>query len=425
MKRRSNKTDSDAADKKSIKRPREEEQFKTPQYGSKEYWEARYKSHLPDVHVQKVSGKSDEVVGTTGDSKIDDADAKYELDGIELSKEAINPGHAWYFTYEELRPLILPLILGSAESGAEELESECDDGDSWVEEEAEDGIEQEDEEDVEEEEEEGGPNDAEDEEHVESSEMVVADETIVQDKPKKVLEIGCGDVPLGVELAADLAKMQEGTGVAAELVVSEISCIDYSDIVVKSLIDKQKKEHSSTLQVSFDSLDARDLPYSPNTYDLVLEKGTLDAMLSDEGEGKQNCIQIVKEMARVTNIGGSILIVSHLNANEPKGMGWLEDIVFRGLEAEFSEQREATKKAKEDYAWSVEVHGGEGEINDKDEMISFGPAVYIIRKKSVPPVAIARELSSKKEDLENKESDDGDETEMAMPPVKVQFLTYD
>ena len=97
--------DAAAADatQKPNKRPREEAQQTTttaPQYGSKEYWEARYKSHLPDADVRLESGNDDN---------------KYVLDGIELSKEAINAGHAWYFTYEELRPLILPLILGSAE----------------------------------------------------------------------------------------------------------------------------------------------------------------------------------------------------------------------------------------------------------------------------------------------------------------------
>lgn len=407
--KRYNNTDSDAADENPIKRPREEEQTE-PRYGSKEYWEARYKSHLPDVDIHNVSGKRDAAVGTktggTGDSANDDA--KYVLDGIKLSKEAINPGHAWYFTYDELRPLILPLVLGSLDSGAEEFESECDDGDSWVEEEvideedADEEIEKDEEEDwIEEEvaeavenEEEEGPKDANGNQHVAKSDMLCSKEKTPQGKPKKVLEVGCGDVPLGLELAADLVKME---GADAKLFVSEISCIDYSEIVVKSLIDKQKKEKSSTLQASFDSLDARDLPYMANTYDVVLEKGTLDAMLSDKEEGKQNCIQIVKEMARVTNIGGSILIVSHLNANEPKGMGWLEDVVFSGLKAEFSERRDAT--------YSVEVHGGEGQINDEDEVITFGPAVYIIRKKSVA-ATIAREPST-------------------MPPVKVEFLTYD
>lgn len=433
---------------KSNKRSREEEQATdAPQYGSKEYWEARYKSHLPDADVQQVSRQSDDAVGTTNTGNQEE---KYVLDGVELSKEAINPFHAWYFTYDELRPLILPLILGGDGDEDSEDEYDNDDGDSWVEEE----------EIVEDDEEENylegknddeivGEDDTATEIHDEEggSELPIA-KISPQDTPKKILEVGCGDVPLGVELCSDILNMSKETGTAANLVVNEISCIDYSEIVVKTLIEKQEKESndsSSTLQVSFDALDARDLPYAANTYDLVLEKGTLDAMLSDQKEGIHNCIQIVKEMARVTNDGGSILIVSHLNANEAKGMGWLEDVVFNGLKEEFKERHDAMTKQpkansesstieadnKKEYVWSVEVHGGEGRVtkgNNDEEEINFGPAVYILRKKSVP-ATIARELYSKKKDnvkdVGENDSGDDDQYEMTMPPVKLQFLCYD
>ena len=145
MKRSSKSSSDDAANAKSSKRSREEEQT-DPLYGSKAYWEARYKSHLPDVNIRTKNPQH------TGESNVDDS--QYLVDGVELSKDAINPGHAWYFTYEELRPLILPIILGSEESDGEELESDCDDGDSWVEEE----------EICEEEEEEGDGGDSEEEE---------------------------------------------------------------------------------------------------------------------------------------------------------------------------------------------------------------------------------------------------------------------
>ena len=415
--KRSSKSSSDSNDTvnaKSSKRSREEEQT-DPLYGSKQYWEARYKSHLPDANIN-ISTKNPQ---HTGESNVDDS--QYLVDGVELSKDAINPGHAWYFTYEELRPLILPLILGSEESEAEESESECDDSDSWVEEEeiceeeAEGDGDDNEEEDkaAEEHQEEDAEDCAENDEDVNSG-IPIAKEITLPDKPKKVLEVGCGDVALGVDLASDLVKMQ---GVRAKLIVDEICCIDYSEIVVKTLIDKQSKEHngsSSTLQASFHSLDARSLPHAPNTFDLVLEKGTLDAMLSDQDEGKNNCIQIVKEMARVTNIGGSIVIVSHLNANEAKGMSWLEDVVFSGLKAEFRERQEAINKQEAQfYTYRIGIHGGEGQLtNDEDgeEVIRYGPAVYILKKISMPPTNESSEAAAELTSL---------------PPVKVEFLTYD
>merc|ERR1712194_513434 len=67
----------------------------------------------------------------------------YVVDGIILSKEATEPGHEWYFSYEELRPLIMPLLLGDADNDASDNESDDwndEDGDSWVEEEEEGGI---------------------------------------------------------------------------------------------------------------------------------------------------------------------------------------------------------------------------------------------------------------------------------------------
>merc|ERR1712238_634778 len=132
-------------------------------------------------------------------------------------------------------------------------------------------------------------------------------------------------MPLGTSLAIDVMTMQSTAEFGAKSLVEEVTCVDYSEIVVQSLIDRQRREQEQAqstssnagqkLQPTFQALDARSLPYAPNTYDLILEKGTLDAMLSDNEEGLSNCAQIVKEMARVTSDGGAILIVSHLNAN--------------------------------------------------------------------------------------------------------------
>ena len=107
------------------KRPREDEEdninenkIPPPKYGTKEYWEARYKSHLPGMHMDETS---------------------CTLDGVVLSKDATKPGHEWYFTYDELRPLIIPLILGTLDNTVAEgdYDDEDEDAESWIEEEEE------------------------------------------------------------------------------------------------------------------------------------------------------------------------------------------------------------------------------------------------------------------------------------------------
>ncbi|KAL7535900.1 hypothetical protein ACHAXR_011574 [Thalassiosira sp. AJA248-18] len=504
-----------------------------PKYGTKEYWEARYKAHLPGVVVKpwnqnesnvEVDNNMKNSEGSNEDPSKDET--SYVVDGVVLSKEALKPGHEWYFTYDELRPLILPLILGDVDNEVNPDEFN-EDQESWVEEEEDeggdgdsddggggddeneeqpkcdkekaipDGGEGENEEQAKSDKETASPGDKnqhlnptnesaenDSEELNDGTDLLAAVEAIK--KPKKVLEVGCGDAPLGTALVSDLTSMQSETGFGPRHVVQEVTCIDYSETVVLNLsekfwIEKKKKEQEQeqkqsssakddtlqqsqnaddNLEPSFRALDARSLPFSSNRYDLILEKGTLDAMLSDENVGLANCIKIVKEMARVTSDGGAILIVSHLNANETKGMNWLEDVVFRGLKEEFLERQELKAEAKlaketeedeneKEYVWSVGVHGGDGKFLDAngeeiegdvgDAIPIYGPAVYVVRKKGVP-ASIARELFGKKkkgaspegeeakeeEAGQDKEEDDSDEEEVyEMPPVKLDFLTYD
>ena len=440
----------------------------TPTYGTKEYWEARYKSHnLPAEEV------------TVNENN-------YVLDGVVLSKDALRAGHEWYFTYDELRPILLPLILGKLDNEVDGSDYNIDDDEeSWIEEEDEDEREEY-EEDVQEDEnhtceedniddnkqstccekesEHENQKNNDDDAHDDIQKYYQGDTSI---KPKRVLEIGCGDKPLGTALVSDLISMQ------LPMVLGEVTCIDYSEVVVKSLVEQQKKEkrdddhncstsakdedaqHESSdtnqLKPTFQALDARSLPFESNTWDIILEKGTLDAMLSDDDEGLHNCIKIVKEMARLTSEGGAILIVSHLNANEQKGMRWLEDVVFSGLKNEFMERKKMKsnndgkpeKDEKKEFVWSVEVHGGEGKFldvngdeieNPEDDVIpTYGPAVYVIRKKSVP-ATVALDLFGKKKEEEEKDNsgEEGmkedisyEEKElMEMPPVKLEFISY-
>jgi hypothetical protein len=94
-------------------------------------------------------------------------------------------------------------------------------------------------------------------------------------------------------------------------------------------------------------------------------------------------------------------------------MDWLQDVVFGGLKEEFVERHSHQKKNENgndmndvEYVWSIEVHGGDAQYLDTNgnvmddhpptnndtieeggedvDHIEYGPAVYIIKKKSIP-----------------------------------------
>lgn len=396
-----------------------------PSYGCQEYWEQRY---------------SREAVDST--------------DPL--------PFHSWYFNYEEMRSLLLPLILGTEKADAilesfaqdeEDAESssstqqsdevpanssphqendnksspsktDAADGKATQQTEKQDakpserptvegktaaaGVQADaaethniDENDDDEEEEEDGYDDEEEEEEVventddnsndeeveqseeeqdseqdfeeasrdgdDTEEMEMIREPLSTQGPVSILEVGCGDVPLGTGLVMDLSSDHVGRMV----------CIDYSASVIQQMEDKfgknsepenkkikTKQEPSNNQQtLEFQVADARNLPYPDDSFHMVLDKGTLDAMLSDRQEGKSNCRQMIQECARVLKTGGILLLVSHLNAFVPSGIEWLKDVVFVGL------------RSAEASSWSIEVHGNDGGDSPP------GPAVYVIHKK--------------------------------------------
>lgn len=395
-----------------------------PDYGTKEYWEARYKSNKLLDGDTNAAATADEST-TNDDTRI--------VDGIELSSE-VQAGHAWYFSYDELRPLIVGLVLDTDEKEVDVDDYLSDDGSDGWEEVEEDGNEDE-EIDVQ--------SDSEVQETESNDEIDPLEARIKQStehsRSKIVLEIGCGDVPLGASLANELNSLQLSTSCNARNIVKSVECIDYSEIVIDDLKKqlqqetqkqqktKRNKESHPPIFPTYTAADARNLPHTSNSISLILEKGTLDAMLSHPTEGITNSISIIKEMARVCELGGAILIVSHLNARGEKGMGWVNDVLLVGLKEEWTERRKQQQQQQTtsndvEVLWSIEVHGGEvGDSEDENEADEeqepdYGPAVYILKKKGVAPSIFEQILDKKKE----QSGDDSDE----VLPVKLEFLTY-
>lgn len=365
-----------------------------PLYGSREYWDARYRQH----HIRNVA------------------------DNGQADAEAM-PYHAWYFTYSDLRPLILPLLLGGKNTGR--IDGDLFDGESDQfkmtehgtpnketqitsinNEAAKVGISDNkidhkqnrktDTSDSDSKDDDDENDEERDDGLVESCEFVEVDESddesdgdesqeregLAKDGPVSVLEIGCGDVPLGADLAIELISLEKEGATKVDAVIKKIVCCDYSPTVI-AMLNTQKQEAKglesddlATLDTILDYqvADARKMPqYKDKSIELVLEKGTLDAMLSDKEAGVTNCIAIVTEIARVLTIGGYIVLVSHLNAHTKNGIEWLHEVILPGLR---SGGRNAT--------WEIEVHGSDG-TDDVDTgkvaaPISPGPCVYIIHK---------------------------------------------
>ena len=144
--------------------------------------------------------------------------------------------------------------------------------------------------------------------------------------------------------AAESTLLTEGNGDEEETIENEEDdaldddgrhCIDYSKNMIDVMITKQKEEaatqqatlskktassSSSSIELVYKVADARKLPCPSLSFDLLLEKGTLDAMLSDSKEGAKNCRCIVAECARVMSAGGCLMVFSHINAHVQSGL---------------------------------------------------------------------------------------------------------
>ena len=408
-----------------------------PPYGTQEYWESRY-------------------------------------------AESANAGHSWYFTYDELRPLLLPLLLGR---DTETFVDDDDDEGEWEEDDEEEA-------EIEDQAEGGNKKTSEDDGQAESESKSSDDDDddashiSEEHPPKSVLEVGCGDVPLGHALLLDLLSMQRDTGANANLVVKEIVCNDYAKSVIDALRKRQSENWMSggvkgsyettegrdgrkverlaldkvteegkdptctdrpTLDVTYVIEDARDMAYKDESFDLIIDKGTTDALLSDKEEGISNCVKVVAEMGRCVTRGGFIMVVSHMNAHCDAGIDWCDKVLVAGL-------RTCTSRA--DASWEIEVHGSDtcssdnahedSGMNDEKDADndeadedgtpppgSPGPAVYIIHKLPPKPPKARRyeedqeEMKAEKEETEKvKGSGKKTEEEAGIDTIPLKFFTY-
>ncbi|CAM9411450.1 unnamed protein product, partial [Ectocarpus sp. 12 AP-2014] len=189
-------------------------------------------------------------------------------------------------------------------------------------------------------------------------------------KESSVLEVGCGDKPLAWDL-----RDAGYTG--------KITSFDFSPTVIERLLLEARSCDRKRLDagVDFQVLDARDLPFEDGSFDLVVDKGAVDAMLCDDA-GQDNAREICLEAARVVAPGGWFVVVSHIHPYTPEGMALLSEVLVPGLRESSSSlssvgegggcegkegEYEEAYEYEEVYSWSVDVHCADGDEEEEEE----------------------------------------------------------
>ena len=168
------------------------------------------------------------------------------------------------------------------------------------------------------------------------------DSIIDSESPTTILEIGCGMKPILTCLNFDL-----------DSTLNLIS-LDYSPPCITYLQSSFKSKKSK--KYTFEVADAKNLKYEDNSIPIVIEKGTLDAIITS---GVSNAVKVLSEMSRVTS--RYLLVVTHFNLETEEGQEWMEDVLEPSLNVE-----------DDGVFWKVNCNVGEG-----------GGAMVIICEKCV------------------------------------------
>lgn len=107
-----------------------------------------------------------------------------------------------------------------------------------------------------------------------------------------ILMLGCGNSELSEKLYEKMS-------------VKNIQNIDLSANVIKFM-----KERNKAKEMSWEVMDARDLKFNSNFFDLIVDKSTLDTVMCGES-ANLNCAMMLKEVQRVLKVGGIYLIISY------------------------------------------------------------------------------------------------------------------
>ncbi|OSX64441.1 hypothetical protein POSPLADRAFT_1045484 [Postia placenta MAD-698-R-SB12] len=123
---------------------------------------------------------------------------------------------------------------------------------------------------------------------------------LIPDKASRILMLGCGNSTLSEDMYDDGYKSIVNT--------------DYSGVLIENM---QQRHEYTRPEMQWLEMDIRDLKFEQDTFDVAIDKGTMDAMMTAKGDVwdppedvVENCNREVDEVLRVLKPGGIFIYLT-------------------------------------------------------------------------------------------------------------------
>lgn len=164
----------------------------------------------------------------------------------------------------------------------------------------------------------------------------------VIDDTVQILEVGCGSSQLAVELARAYGDRVH------------ITAVDYAEPVIRDM----RVLHCDVKNVTWETMDVRQLALPDDYFDVVIEKGCLDCVhcfspLDEiiDKSSRTNIVQAVSEIERVLKPNGHLISVSHAQPEQRTQHFSLDNLFYERV------GNQLAKKAKEQRRASIGPRG--------------------------------------------------------------------
>eukprot|EP01016_Furgasonia_blochmanni_P045551 TRINITY_DN643_c0_g1_i7.p1 TRINITY_DN643_c0_g1~~TRINITY_DN643_c0_g1_i7.p1 ORF type:complete len:305 (-),score=37.50 TRINITY_DN643_c0_g1_i7:269-1183(-) len=233
----------------------------------------------------------------------------------------------------------------------------------------------------------------------------------------RILMLGCGNSGLSEEMYDDGFR--------------NIDNVDISSVVIGQMKERNRERHGMNWEV----MDVRDLQYENNTFDLAIDKSTIDALLCGD-DSFVSVARMMKEVQRVLKPGGVYFVISYgapenrvLHFRRPHLSFYLEAFSITSRRIEDLDDEEDAENIY--YCYMAKKKADADEVSAKNWAMVFSLITYEILysiKQQVEAKLIAEEEREKQlakaYDLDKEiDEDDDDEDEDYLDGQKEDSLS--